>query len=56
MNYPESLKKGDTIGICAPSGGITKIDKIKKKYVSALTLHKEYGIVVKHKISYSSSA
>ena len=30
MNYPESLKKGDTIGICAPSGGITKIDKIKK--------------------------
>ena len=24
MNYPENLKKGDTIGICAPSGGITK--------------------------------
>lgn len=22
MNYPEKLKKGDTIGICAPSGGI----------------------------------
>ena len=30
MNYPENLKKGDTIGICAPSGGITKIDKIKR--------------------------
>ena len=23
MNFPENLKKGDTIGICAPSGGIT---------------------------------
>lgn len=30
MNYPENLKKGDTIGICAPSGGITKEDSIKK--------------------------
>ena len=30
MNYPENLKKGDTIGICAPSGGITKEDGIKK--------------------------
>ena len=33
-----------------------KIDKVKKKPVSFLTLHKEYGIVVKHKINYSSSA
>ena len=33
-----------------------KIDKVKKKSVSILTLHKECGIVVKHKISYSSSA
>ena len=33
-----------------------KIDKVKKKAASILTLHKEYGIVVKHKISYSSSA
>ena len=24
MNCPESLKKGDTIGICAPSGGLAK--------------------------------
>ena len=24
MNYPENLKKGDTIGICAPSGGLAK--------------------------------
>ncbi len=30
MNYPENLKKGDTIGICAPSGGITKPDKIQR--------------------------
>lgn len=28
MNYPEKLKKGDTIGICAPSGGITEIEDI----------------------------
>ena len=33
-----------------------KIDKVKKKAASILTLHKEYGIVVKHKISYFSSA
>ena len=32
-----------------------KIDKVKKKAASILTLHKEYGIVVKHKISYFSS-
>lgn len=30
MRYPEPLKKGDTIGICAPSDGITKEEKIKK--------------------------
>lgn len=30
MNYPENLKKGDTIGICAPSGGITKPEKIAR--------------------------
>ena len=30
MNYPENLKRGDTIGICAPSGGITKELGIKK--------------------------
>ncbi len=30
MNYPEFLKKGDYIGICAPSDGITKPFKIKK--------------------------
>ncbi len=30
MNYPEKLKKGDTIGICAPSGGIVDPIKIKK--------------------------
>lgn len=30
MNYPKNLKIGDTIGICAPSGGITKPEKIEK--------------------------
>lgn len=30
MNYPENLKKGDTIGICAPSDGISNKYKIKK--------------------------
>lgn len=30
MNYPENLKIGDTIGICAPSGGIVKPEKINK--------------------------
>lgn len=28
MNYPEKLKKGDTIGICAPSAGVAKPEKI----------------------------
>ncbi len=30
MNYPENLKLGDTIGICAPSAGITSPEKILK--------------------------
>ena len=30
MNYPEKLKIGDTIGICAPSAGIVKPEKIEK--------------------------
>lgn len=30
MNYPNFLKEGDTIGICAPSGGIVGCDKIKR--------------------------
>ena len=30
MNYPEKLKVGDTIGICAPSDGIVKAHKILK--------------------------
>lgn len=30
MNYPENLKLGDTIGICAPSAGIIKPEKIEK--------------------------
>ncbi len=30
MNYPENLKIGDTIGICAPSDGISEKEKIVK--------------------------
>lgn len=30
MNYPENLKIGDTIGICAPSAGIISPEKILK--------------------------
>ena len=30
MRYPENLKIGDTIGICAPSDGVGKTEKIKK--------------------------
>ena len=30
MRYPENLKIGDTIGICAPSAGIVEEEKIKK--------------------------
>lgn len=30
MNYPENLKIGDTIGICAPSAGIVEPEKIDK--------------------------
>ncbi len=30
MNYPEKIKKGDTIGICAPSDGIIDPEKIEK--------------------------
>lgn len=38
MNYPEFLKKGDTIGICAPSAGIVEPSKIKRLEVAILTL------------------
>ena len=30
MRYPENLKIGDTIGVCAPSDGIIEPDKIIK--------------------------
>lgn len=42
MNYPENLKKGDTIGICAPSGGITEPEKILKLDLAIKAL-KEMG-------------
>ena len=40
MNYPENLKKGDTIGICAPSGGIVKPEKIVRLNPAIKTLEK----------------
>lgn len=38
MNYPENLKVGDTIGICAPSGGITAPEKIEKLELAKIAL------------------
>ena len=38
MNYPENLKKGDTIGICAPSGGIIKPHKVARLNCAIETL------------------
>ena len=38
MNYPENLKKGDTIGICAPSGGIIKLHKVARLNCAIETL------------------
>ena len=35
---------------------ILEIDKVKKKLVPILTLRKEYGIVIKHRINFHSSA
>lgn len=40
MNYPEKLKIGDTIGICAPSAGIVKPEKIEKLEFAKKTLEK----------------
>ena len=42
MNYPDNLKIGDTIGICAPSCGIAKPDKINKLELAESQL-KEMG-------------
>lgn len=38
MNYPEKLKIGDTIGICAPSAGIVKPEKIEKLNLAKIAL------------------
>ena len=35
MNYPQSLKKGDTIGICAPSSGVTGVFSKKLDYAKS---------------------
>ncbi len=45
MDYPEKLKKGDLIGICAPSGGITKPNKILRLNPAIETL-REFGYKV----------
>ena len=42
MNYPENLKPGDLIGICAPSAGIVKPEKIEKLEI-AINALKEMG-------------
>ena len=38
MNYPENLKVGDCIGICAPSAGIVKPEKQEKLDLAIKTL------------------
>lgn len=45
MNYPENLKFGDTIGICSPSDGIVKPEKIEKLDV-AINALKQMGYKV----------
>lgn len=45
MNYPENLKKGDTIGICAPSGGIVEEHKIAR-LEAAISQLKQMGYQV----------
>ena len=38
MRYPEYLKKGDTIGICAPSCGIVRQDKVERLNYAKIAL------------------
>ena len=45
MNYPEKLKIGDTIGICAPSDGINEPEKIEKLEIAIENL-KQMGYKV----------
>ena len=46
MNYPESLKKGDTIGICAPAAGIVKEEKIiRLDYAIAALKNMGYNVI-----------
>lgn len=46
MRYPENLKIGDTIGICAPSAGIAESEKIQKLEAAEKQL-KEMGYKIK---------
>ena len=46
MRYPENLKIGDTIGICAPSAGIAESEKIEKLEAAEKQL-KEMGYKIK---------
>ena len=45
MRYPEKLKIGDTIGICAPSSGTVEPDKLEK-LDKAIEQFKELGYKV----------
>ena len=38
MRYPEFLKKGDTIGICAPSCGIVRPDRVERLNYAKIAL------------------
>ena len=46
MKYPEFLKQGDTIGICAPSAGIVKEEKIiRLDYAIATLKNMGYNVI-----------
>ena len=53
MNYPDNLKLGDTIGICAPSDGISE-DKIEK-YEKAIEKLRNIGYKVIETVSVRKS-
>ena len=38
MIFPKHIEKGDIIGVCAPSGGVTEDIKIKRTKNGALNL------------------
>ena len=39
MKYPKFIKKGDTIGICAPSSGVGKfVQKYKRRLITCMRM------------------